>query len=150
MIVTVTIATVVIGSVIVWLFDPRDFPDLGTAVWFTLQTVTTVGYGDVTPTNPIGRIVAGVVMLVAIAFLTVVTALITSTFIEAAQRERLASDDAAERDAHDLIDTRFDELAQRLAAIEGALARIEHGAAADPNEATDASAPERPSETERT
>jgi voltage-gated potassium channel len=149
-IVTVTIATVVIGSVIVWLFDPRDFPDLGTAVWFTLQTVTTVGYGDVTPTNPIGRIVAGIVMLVAIAFLTVVTALITSTFIEAGQRERLASDDAAEQDAHDLIDARFDELAQRLAAIEGALARIEHRAAADPNEATDASAPERPSETERT
>ena len=77
-------------------------------------------------------------MVVAIAFLTVVTALITSTFIKAAQRERLASDDAAERDAHDLIEARFDELVQRLAAIEGALARIEHGAAGDPNEAPDA------------
>ena len=126
-IVSVTVATVLIGSVVVWVFDPRDFPDLGTALWFTLQTVTTVGYGDVTPTSPIGRIVAGIVMLVAIAFLTVVTALITSTFIDAAQRQRRARHDAAERATNDLIDARFQEVASRLAAIEGALARIERG-----------------------
>jgi voltage-gated potassium channel len=145
-IISVTLGTVVIGSIVMWLFDPRDFPDLWSALWFTLQTVTTVGYGDVTPTSPIGRIVAGLVMLVAIAFLTVVTALITSTFIEAAQRERRASDDAAERDARDLIDARFDEVARRLAAIEGALARIEKGATANANTATDPSAQERPPE----
>lgn len=140
-IMTVTIATILIGSVIVWVFDPRDFPDLATALWFTLQTVTTVGYGDVTPTSAIGRIVAAIVMLVAIAFLTVVTALITSTFIDAAQRMRRASDDAAEQATTDMIDARFQEVAGRLAAIEAALERIERGVDV---EATDRSAQRSP------
>jgi voltage-gated potassium channel Kch len=51
--------------------------------------VTTVGYGDIVPHNVVGRVIAAVVMLEGIAFLTVVTAVITSIFIERARRERL-------------------------------------------------------------
>jgi voltage-gated potassium channel len=138
-IITVTIGAVLIGSLVMWVFDPRDFPDFGTALWFTLQTITTVGYGDVTPTGPIGKVVAGVVMLVAIAFLTVVTALITSTFIDAAQRERRARENATQRDEMDRVEAGLEEVVGRLTAIEGALARIEQGAAVDANPATDRS-----------
>ena len=46
---------VLVGGVIVWVFDRRDFPDLGGALWYTLQTVTTVGYGDKVPTSGLGR-----------------------------------------------------------------------------------------------
>jgi voltage-gated potassium channel len=124
-IITITIAAVTIGSVVIWVFDRRDFPDLGTAFWFTLQTITTVGYGDVTPTSPLGRFVAGVVMVVAIGFLTIVTALITSTFIDAAQRRRSADEGAAQRDASEHVEARFQEVTSRLAAIEASLARLE-------------------------
>ncbi len=124
-IVTVTIVAVLLGSVVIWLFDRRDFPDLGTAVWFMLQTVTTVGYGDVTPVSPLGRSVAGIVMIVSIGFVTIVTALITSTFVEAAQRQRRADDAAAQRERTDRVHARLDEVVERLAAIEASFERLE-------------------------
>ena len=88
--IAVTVEVVIIGSVVIWLFGGKQYPDFETAVWFTLQTITTVGYGDVTPDNGFGRFVAGVVMIVAIGFTTIVTALITSTFVDASQRQRRA------------------------------------------------------------
>jgi voltage-gated potassium channel len=47
-----------------------------------------IGYGDVTPKEPSGRIVAGVVMLEGVALLAITTAVITSTFVTRAARER--------------------------------------------------------------
>ena len=44
------------------------FPDLGVGMWWALQTVTTVGYGDVTPHDTVGRLVGAVIMLESIAF----------------------------------------------------------------------------------
>jgi hypothetical protein len=117
-----TVATVLVGSVVIWLFDrEEDFPDFATALWFTLQTVTTVGYGDVTPETSLGRAVAGVVMVVAIAFMAIVTALVTSTFVDAAQARRRRADTAAQEDASDRVRGRLDEVLERLAAIEARL-----------------------------
>jgi len=78
---------VLIGSVFVWVSDRNDYPTFGSALWFTLQTVTTVGYGDNPPTTALGQIVASVVMLVSIALFTVVTAVVTSIFIRALGRD---------------------------------------------------------------
>ena len=119
--ITVTVVVVLIGSVVIWLFGGRDYPDLGTAVWFTLQTITTVGYGDVTPDTAFGKFVAGVVMVVAIGFTTIITALITSTFVEAAQRRRRADQDAVDQARNQDIDARMREIAERLSAIESRL-----------------------------
>jgi voltage-gated potassium channel len=119
--VTVTVVVVLIGSVVIWLFGGKDYPDLGTAVWFTLQTITTVGYGDVTPDTGFGKFVAGVVMIVAIGFTTIITALITSTFVDAAQRRRRVGEQAAERARNENIDERMGEIAERLGAIEARL-----------------------------
>jgi len=119
--ITVTILVVIIGSVVIWLFGGKNYPDFETAVWFTLQTITTVGYGDVTPDTGFGRLVAGVVMIVAIGFTTIVTALITSTFVDAAQRQRRADEDARRREEADHILARIADMADRLASIEARL-----------------------------
>lgn len=88
-----TIATlVVVGALLMRLFDSDTYPTFGGAVWFTLQTVTTVGYGDDTPTSGIGRSVASVVMLVSISLITVITAVITSMFIRSVSREQDEAD----------------------------------------------------------
>ncbi len=50
------------------------------------EEVTTVGYGDVTPHRIVGRLVAAVVMVTGIGFLTIVTAAVTSVFVEASRR----------------------------------------------------------------
>lgn len=121
----VTLAVVLVASLVIWVFDARDFPDYGAALWFALQTVTTVGYGDLVPTSAVGRVIGGLVMLVAIGFTTVVTALITSIVVEAAQARRRAAQDLAaldERDANERILERLDAIDQRLARVERALA----------------------------
>jgi len=62
-----TLVSVMIGGVLITVVDREEFPDLGTGLWWALQTVTTVGYGDVTPKNPAGRLVGALFLLEAIA-----------------------------------------------------------------------------------
>ena len=118
LIISMVFVAVFAGSFAIWFFDHRDFPDYGTALWFSLQTVTTVGYGDVTPSSAIGRVVAGLVMVVAIGFISVITAAVTSTFVEAAQRRRRSVDQAAQQDATERLEKQLDEISRRLERIE--------------------------------
>jgi voltage-gated potassium channel len=88
---------------------------------WALQTVTPVGYGDVTPHNLSGRIVAAFVMLEGIAFLTIVIAAITSTFVARAQRERAAQGQATGLEPAPRIEARLEHLEERLDRIEALL-----------------------------
>jgi hypothetical protein len=62
--------------------------------------VSTVGYGDVVPHATSGRLLAVVVMLCALAFLTVVTAAITATLLEGTHRRLYASAPTGSTGAH--------------------------------------------------
>jgi voltage-gated potassium channel len=121
LIITATVLAVIAGGVVVWLLDHSEYPSLGRALWFTLQTVTTVGYGDVTPTSVVGRVVGSIVMLIAIGFITIVTAAITSTFVEAARRKSEKQDEAAEAQAADETQITLAGIAARLDEIEHTL-----------------------------
>jgi voltage-gated potassium channel len=94
--------------------DRKNFPSLGSGLWWAVQTVTTVGYGDHVPTTVAGRLVASFVMLFGIGFLTVVTAAITSTFVA---RSRLETRSAGETPAAEQLR----QLNERLERIEAAL-----------------------------
>jgi voltage-gated potassium channel len=118
-IVIATAIVVVAAGILMRLIDHKEYASIWTGMWWAVQTVTTVGYGDVTPKEPNGRIVATFVMFEGIAFLAIVTAAITSTFVERASRKRQEDLEAEEQ----RIDTRFDELDRRLERIEEALDR---------------------------
>jgi voltage-gated potassium channel len=117
-----TALVVVVSSVLMWLLDHKEYPNVGRALWWAMQTIPTVGYGDVTPQNPIGRIIATVVMLWGIAFLSILTAVITSTFVARAAREHERELLDAEGTAEDPL-TKLDEIAARLDRIEALLAK---------------------------
>jgi voltage-gated potassium channel Kch len=119
--------SVVLGGVIVWIFDRTDFPNVGIGLWWSLQTVTTVGYGDVVPTTIVGRVVGAVVMLEAIAFVSVLTAAITSSFVERARRQ-LVSDRETESGV-DSLWIRLNELDVKLDRIEAAIHSMSKSAA---------------------
>ena len=100
------------------LLDPGEYPNVFRGMWWALQTVTTVGYGDVTPEQLSGRIVAGVVMFEGIALLAIVTAAVTSSFVERAQRADNLREEAQETARQERIEARFDELSARLERVE--------------------------------
>ena len=125
--VVAVITTVVVGGVVMRLVDPHEYPDLGVAFWYVLQTVTTVGYGDVAPADPVGRAVGGLIMVLAFAYLAIVTASITSVFIESnqkARRQRVQTEEVEHR-AH--LEAQFEHLLVRLEAIEQSARRALKG-----------------------
>jgi voltage-gated potassium channel len=97
------------------VFDHENYPSVGSGLWWAAQTVTTVGYGDNVPTTLAGQLVAVLVMLFGIGFLTVITAAITSTFVSRSRREQAPSD------AETALAEQFRQLDSRLDRIEAAL-----------------------------
>jgi len=123
LIVAADIAIVIVGGLTMWLLNPAEYADLGTAFWYILQTITTVGYGDVTPTEPIGRLVGAIFMMIGIAVLAILTASITSAFLDAKQAERRDRQDATRDDDQARLEARLDELIERLTRMEDAASR---------------------------
>jgi voltage-gated potassium channel len=109
-----TVMTVVAG-LLVTVLDSETFPSIGSGLWWAVQTVTTVGYGDVIPQSLAGRLVAALVMLLGIGFLTVITASITSTFVSRSRHEPSDADAA--------MAEQLRQIDSRLERIEAALSR---------------------------
>ncbi len=111
----ITATLTVAAGLLIRLTDPKDIHSLGEGLWWAVQTVTTVGYGDVVPSSPLGRIVGVAVMITGIAFLTVTTAAITNLFIEQARRRRNTADDTGTEIA--ALRERIDELVNEVRAL---------------------------------
>lgn len=120
--VALTVFVVLVGGAVVWVLDRRDFQDYGTALWFTLQTVTTVGYGDTVPTSDVGRIVGGAVMIVGVALISIVTATITTAFVDAAHGRRQHAANMAAHESAMALGAQLEEVLARLASLEQTLA----------------------------
>lgn len=90
-----------------------DFETFGDALWWSLVTLSTVGYGDISPTTTAGRIGAVFLMLVGIAFLGTVAATLASLFVDN-QSEEDASDIAALRAEVASLRTSIETLTAKL------------------------------------
>jgi len=77
-----TLLVVVIAGAAQSIVDHKEVPSTWDGIWWAVQTVTTVGYGDIPLTSAEGRIVAMVVMLFGIGFLSVLTATVASRFVK--------------------------------------------------------------------
>ena len=112
---TVSTAITVGAGSLMTVFDHENYPSVGSGLWWAVQTVTTVGYGDNVPVTLAGQLIAVLVMLLGIGFLTVITAAITSTFVSRSRREQAPSD------TETALAEQFRQLDSRLERIEAAL-----------------------------
>jgi voltage-gated potassium channel len=98
----------VASAVVMRVVDRKDFPTLGSALWWAVVTVTTVGYGDVVPREPLGKAVASVLMIGGYVFLSLVTGIVASALV-----------------SRHMETTGREELREALAEIERRLAGLE-------------------------
>lgn len=79
-----TILITLIGSVGIYFAEKgisQSINSFGDALWWSFVTVTTVGYGDISPTTVIGRVIACLLMFSGIGFLGILTSTISTYFI---------------------------------------------------------------------
>ena len=86
------VSVAVACAVVARLIAEDDFPTFGRALWWSVQTVTTVGYGDVTPATTAGRAVAAALMVAAVAFISLLTAAISAGFLSRLQSRQQSED----------------------------------------------------------
>jgi voltage-gated potassium channel len=113
-IVGVAVLLVAIAGLLARLVEPETFTSIGLAYWWAVVTVTTVGYGDVTPESPGGRIVAAMLMLTGLSLIPTLTSVIVAVLLAKIRRQE-----------QDRIEQLESEQAVVLQRIEARLARIE-------------------------
>jgi voltage-gated potassium channel len=84
---TIWLVAILVFGIIERIIDPDTFPSVWLSFWWALQTVTTVGYGDVVPQATTGKIFGAVLMLGGLSLLSIITATITSGFVARRQAE---------------------------------------------------------------
>lgn len=62
--------------------QPEAFKNVGNGLWWAIETFTTVGYGDIYPITPLGKLLGSLIMLVGISMIAVPTAIISSAFMK--------------------------------------------------------------------
>ena len=77
----VLISTVIIGSVM-YVIEGKEsgFTSIPVSIYWTIVTLTTVGYGDISPITPLGQFVASLVMILGYGIIAVPTGIVTAEF----------------------------------------------------------------------
>jgi voltage-gated potassium channel len=76
--------------------QPDGFSSIPAAMWWAVETLTTVGYGDLVPITVPGKILGGVVTIIGVAAVALFTSLITVSFLDQLRLRREALREAAE------------------------------------------------------
>ena len=115
-IVAIAILLVLAGGALARIVEPQTFKSLGISYWWALETVTTVGYGDIVPHDTPGRLVGALLMLTGLALIPTLTSAVVSVLIA---KRGLADKDEERRYREDQA-TQLARIEERLARLDGA------------------------------
>jgi voltage-gated potassium channel len=112
--------------------------NLGDALWWSLETVTTVGYGDKSPHTTLGKLIAATLMIGGIGVVSLITASLASWIVERVTEEDTASQAITETHIDALragVEQQIDSLRAEIKALTDVLS--EHRTSSDPGSGTD-------------
>jgi len=66
--------------------QPKAFGSVPAAMWWAISTLTTVGYGDVVPVTALGRVIAGVTMIVGLGLFALPVGIVATGFVNTIHR----------------------------------------------------------------
>lgn len=127
LLVTVISTLVVLSSgIALWLIE-RNRPDstvrtLGDALWWSLSTMTTTGYGDHVPVTATGRLIAGAVMVIGVAVIGAVAAILALAMALRVANEEEQAFEAEATILEQRLEVRLERIEAQLAGLDARLA----------------------------
>lgn len=107
-----TTIVILLAGLMMAALDPAiDSPWDG--LWWAWVTISTVGYGDVVPTSPVGRALASIIILFGIGLFAMLTASFTAFFIREDEEKIISAEQAGHRRLTD-IEHRLDTLNKKI------------------------------------
>lgn len=104
MLVVITLV-IVLGSVMFLVEGPKSgFTSIPESIYWAVVTVTTVGYGDISPITPLGKFISSGMMLIGYGIIAVPTGILTHEIAAMAREQREESNEACKvcgREGHD-------------------------------------------------
>lgn len=83
---TIMFVLVILTSSFIYLAEhdaqPDKFTDIPTSMWWAIVTLTTVGYGDVFPVTPLGKVFAAMIAILGIGMFALPTGILGASFVE--------------------------------------------------------------------
>ncbi len=102
---TVLMLTIILGS-IMYLVEQKEngFSNIPESIYWAIVTITTVGYGDISPITPLGKLVAAIVMLIGYSIIAVPTGILSHdlAMLARSKKELPESCPSCSRDGHDM------------------------------------------------
>jgi len=88
----ILLVVLIIASCGIYLFEhdnqPEKFGSIPAAMWWAVATLTTVGYGDVTPISPAGKVFGAIVTIVGVGMVALPSGILASSFTEILRRKQ--------------------------------------------------------------
>lgn len=89
---TVLLVVIIIASSGIYLLEhkvqPEKFGSIPHSMWWAMATLTTVGYGDVVPITPLGKLFGGLITLLSIGIVALPAGILASSFSEQLRKRR--------------------------------------------------------------
>ena len=83
--------------------QPKAFSSIPAAMWWAVTALTTVGYGDIYPVTPLGKIVASLIAISGIGMFALPTGIISSGFVEEIQKHKKEHAGPSEQSGSNII-----------------------------------------------
>lgn len=88
-ILSILVLVTILGS-LMYVIEGADsgFKDIPNSIYWAIVTLSTVGYGDISPETPLGKMLASIIMLLGYGIIAVPTGIVTSEFVHARKKEK--------------------------------------------------------------